>query len=124
MKNVLVTGAAKRLGRAIALDLAAAGWNVAIHYNGSEEDADSAAQAARAFGADAATVSDILDDLLQTPTVELQEAAAVRDAVLRYRQGGVDLHDCLIVALAATRKARVLTFDAKAARRLGMELLR
>lgn len=76
------------------------------------------------YGADAATVSDILDDLLQTPTVELQEAAAVRDAVLRYRQGGVDLHDCLIVALAATRKARVLTFDAKAARRLGMELLR
>ena len=47
-KNVLVTGAAKRLGRAIALDLAAHGWNVAIHYNSSEEDADSAAQAARA----------------------------------------------------------------------------
>jgi len=50
MKTVLVTGAAKRLGRAIALDLAAQGWNVAIHYNSSEEDADSAAQAVRAFG--------------------------------------------------------------------------
>jgi NAD(P)-dependent dehydrogenase (short-subunit alcohol dehydrogenase family) len=43
LKNVLVTGAAKRLGRAIALDLAQAGWNVAIHYNGSKADADSAA---------------------------------------------------------------------------------
>ena len=53
MKNVLVTGAAKRLGRAIALDLAAAGWNVAIHYHGSGEDADTAAQAARAFGIEA-----------------------------------------------------------------------
>jgi NAD(P)-dependent dehydrogenase (short-subunit alcohol dehydrogenase family) len=53
VKNVLVTGAAKRLGRAIALDLAMAGWNVAIHYHGSEEDADGAVQAARAFGVEA-----------------------------------------------------------------------
>jgi NAD(P)-dependent dehydrogenase (short-subunit alcohol dehydrogenase family) len=53
-KTVLVTGAAKRLGRAIALDLAASGWNVAIHYHGSEEDADGAVQAARAFGVEAA----------------------------------------------------------------------
>ena len=56
MKTVLVTGAAKRLGRAIALDLAALGWNIAIHYNSSEDDADSAAQAVRAFGAEAATL--------------------------------------------------------------------
>jgi NAD(P)-dependent dehydrogenase (short-subunit alcohol dehydrogenase family) len=55
-KSVLVTGAAKRLGRAIALDLARDGWNVAIHYNGSEDDADSAAQAVRAFGAEAAAL--------------------------------------------------------------------
>ena len=56
LKNVLVTGAAKRLGRAIALDLAAAGWNVAIHYHGSEDDADSAVLAARAFGVEAAAL--------------------------------------------------------------------
>src|SRR6188768_4188213 len=55
-KTVLVTGAAKRLGRAIALDLAAQGWNIALHYNSSEDDADSAAQAVRAFGAEAATL--------------------------------------------------------------------
>lgn len=69
MRNVLVTGAAKRLGRAIALDLAAAGWNVAIHYNGSEEDADSAAQAARAFGADATTVKCNLSKEAETATL-------------------------------------------------------
>lgn len=35
-KTVLVTGAAQRLGRAIALHLGKAGWDVAIHYNSSE----------------------------------------------------------------------------------------
>jgi NAD(P)-dependent dehydrogenase (short-subunit alcohol dehydrogenase family) len=35
----LVTGGAKRLGRAIALALAEAGFDLAIHYNGSEEEA-------------------------------------------------------------------------------------
>ncbi|MDP1741973.1 MAG: SDR family oxidoreductase [Polaromonas sp.] len=36
---VLVTGAAKRLGREIALALAAGGWRVAVHYRSSAEDA-------------------------------------------------------------------------------------
>lgn len=36
---VLITGAAKRLGRAIALACAQAGWRVAVHYRGSEQDA-------------------------------------------------------------------------------------
>lgn len=36
---VLVTGAAKRLGREIALALARAGWRVAVHYRGSAADA-------------------------------------------------------------------------------------
>ena len=48
-KTALVTGAAKRLGRAIALDLARHGWSVAIHYNSSEKEA-------RATQADAQTV--------------------------------------------------------------------
>jgi NAD(P)-dependent dehydrogenase (short-subunit alcohol dehydrogenase family) len=37
---VLVTGAARRVGRAIALDLAAQGWVVAVHYRHSAADAD------------------------------------------------------------------------------------
>ncbi len=36
---VLVTGAARRLGREIALALAAGGWRVAVHYRGSMQDA-------------------------------------------------------------------------------------
>ncbi|MGB7763073.1 MAG: SDR family oxidoreductase [Bryobacteraceae bacterium] len=38
-KVVLVTGAAKRIGRAIALRLAGEGARVVIHYNGSEAEA-------------------------------------------------------------------------------------
>jgi NAD(P)-dependent dehydrogenase (short-subunit alcohol dehydrogenase family) len=38
-RTVLVTGAAKRLGREIALALAKAGWQVAVHYRDSLEDA-------------------------------------------------------------------------------------
>ncbi|APW36704.1 short chain dehydrogenase [Rhodoferax koreense] len=38
-RTVLVTGAAKRLGREIALALASAGWQVAVHYRSSEQDA-------------------------------------------------------------------------------------
>ena len=37
--NVLITGAAHRIGRAIALDLAANGYGVGVHYNNSEEAA-------------------------------------------------------------------------------------
>jgi NAD(P)-dependent dehydrogenase (short-subunit alcohol dehydrogenase family) len=57
-RTVLVTGAARRLGRVIALDLAQAGWHVAVHYRGSRADAEqtvadcSAHTAAAAFQAD------------------------------------------------------------------------
>jgi NAD(P)-dependent dehydrogenase (short-subunit alcohol dehydrogenase family) len=56
---VLVTGAARRLGRAMALDLARHGFDVAVHYRSSAADARatvaelrSAGAAAHAFGAD------------------------------------------------------------------------
>ena len=38
-KAVLVTGAAKRLGREIALEFARQGWDVAIHYGQSKQEA-------------------------------------------------------------------------------------
>lgn len=76
------------------------------------------------YGADAPTISSIVTDLLETASLEVQDATAVRGAVERYRRGGVDLHDCLIVSLAAERKAQTVTFDARAAKRLGMQLLK
>jgi NAD(P)-dependent dehydrogenase (short-subunit alcohol dehydrogenase family) len=43
VRTVLVTGAARRLGRVIALELAAAGWQVAVHYRGSRVEAEQTA---------------------------------------------------------------------------------
>jgi NAD(P)-dependent dehydrogenase (short-subunit alcohol dehydrogenase family) len=48
---VLVTGAARRIGRAIALDLAAHGWDVAVHYHRSAADAEETLAQARRAGA-------------------------------------------------------------------------
>jgi NAD(P)-dependent dehydrogenase (short-subunit alcohol dehydrogenase family) len=57
---VLVTGAARRLGREIALALAAAGWQVAVHYRGSAEDAmETAAECHRLSGASATFDADL-----------------------------------------------------------------
>lgn len=38
-KTALITGAAKRVGKGLALHLAAQRWNIAIHYNTSADDA-------------------------------------------------------------------------------------
>jgi NAD(P)-dependent dehydrogenase (short-subunit alcohol dehydrogenase family) len=57
VKTVLVTGAAKRLGRAIALDLGAHGWSVAVHYNSSQADAEETVAALREKGVRAAAIN-------------------------------------------------------------------
>ncbi len=49
-KTVLVTGAAKRLGRAIALELAEQGWQIALHYHRSEAEAQATAREVGVFG--------------------------------------------------------------------------
>ena len=49
--TVLVTGAARRLGREIALDLARHGFDVAIHYRRSAADAEATVAQAHALGA-------------------------------------------------------------------------
>lgn len=50
LKKALVTGSAKGLGRAIALDLASRGFDIAFHYNNSENAANEACQEAQAYG--------------------------------------------------------------------------
>ena len=52
----LVTGAGKRLGRAMALALAEAGFDVAIHYAASAEAAEATAADIRALGRRAITL--------------------------------------------------------------------
>ena len=47
----LVTGSARRVGRAIALELAAHGFDVGVHYRGSAAEAQATAQDCAALGA-------------------------------------------------------------------------
>jgi NAD(P)-dependent dehydrogenase (short-subunit alcohol dehydrogenase family) len=66
----LVTGGARRIGRAIVLALARRGHDVAIHHRDSADEAESLAEEARALGVRAAVVS-----------ADLSAEAEVRDLV-------------------------------------------
>jgi NAD(P)-dependent dehydrogenase (short-subunit alcohol dehydrogenase family) len=78
----LVTGSARRVGRAIALDLARRGARVAIHYRSSERDAREALAGIRALDADA--------DLFQADLVDDSQRMRLVDGVAR-RFGGLDI---------------------------------
>jgi NAD(P)-dependent dehydrogenase (short-subunit alcohol dehydrogenase family) len=77
--TALVTGAGRRLGRAMALELARAGHDVAIHYATSAQEAETVAQEVRSLGRTAVTVQ---ADLLHEPDMEtlLPRAAAALGA--------------------------------------------
>lgn len=72
--NALVTGAARRLGRAMALELARAGHDIAIHYSGSAEEAASVADEVRALGRRAVTLQ--ADLTIEDETAALLPRAA------------------------------------------------
>ncbi|HET9231510.1 MAG TPA: SDR family oxidoreductase [Vitreimonas sp.] len=69
MSWALVTGAGKRLGRAVALDLARAGWGVVIHYNRSEPAAQSLANEIREIGGTSTLVRAELSDAAERSTL-------------------------------------------------------
>lgn len=49
-KTILVTGSARGIGRAIALTLAQAGWDIVLHYRSRRADAEKVAAEIAAFG--------------------------------------------------------------------------
>lgn len=55
-KSALVTGASRGIGRAIALQLAQDGFNIAINYNGNKEKADEVAEEVEALGVNAMVI--------------------------------------------------------------------
>src|SRR6056297_1232258 len=67
MATALVTGAGKRLGRAMALELARRGFDVAVHYASSGEEADAVVQEITGMGQRAVAVQ---ADLLIEAEVE------------------------------------------------------
>lgn len=56
MKAALVTGGGRRIGAAIARDLAEHGWAVALHFNRSADDAATVASQIQAAGGQAVTI--------------------------------------------------------------------
>ncbi|MFD1342776.1 SDR family oxidoreductase [Litorisediminicola beolgyonensis] len=62
-RRALVTGAGKRLGRAMALYLGRRGYDVAVHYNSSDDAAEEVAGILRGEGRNAAAVgANLLDE--------------------------------------------------------------
>jgi NAD(P)-dependent dehydrogenase (short-subunit alcohol dehydrogenase family) len=64
-RRALVTGAGKRLGRAIALGLAREGWDIAVHYHRSRGEAEGVVNEVVALGHRAVAVSCDLGDAAQ-----------------------------------------------------------
>jgi NAD(P)-dependent dehydrogenase (short-subunit alcohol dehydrogenase family) len=73
-RNALVTGAARRIGRAIALDLASHGWGIAVHHHGSQDEALATVAEIEAGGGRATAIR--ADLALESETRELIEEAA------------------------------------------------
>ncbi len=72
----LVTGAGKRLGRAVALELARAGFSLAVHYNSSAKEAEETCDEARALGVAAAPFgADLSDESTLEPLVRAANGA-------------------------------------------------
>ena len=61
-KTVLITGAAHRIGRAVALGLAEDGWKIAIHYSNSANAANELAQIITDKGGNTETLQANLSD--------------------------------------------------------------
>jgi len=76
-RGALVTGAAKRIGRAIALDLARHGWAVAVHYRSAGEAAAEVVAEIEAAGGRAAALRADLAHEAETAPLVARAAEAV-----------------------------------------------
>jgi NAD(P)-dependent dehydrogenase (short-subunit alcohol dehydrogenase family) len=76
-KVVLVTGAARRLGREIALTFARAGWDVAVHYGTSAESAAHTVDEIKALGRQAVALQADLSDESATDALPSRAHAAL-----------------------------------------------
>ena len=125
-KAVLVTGAAKRLGREIALEFARQGWDIAIHYGQSASDAQatvaeiqSLGRKAVAFKADFASEAEI-HSLFATVVAKFQNLACLVNSasIFEYDRANSDtplsgksLQDHMQVNLAAPILLSQLMFE-------------
>ncbi|MDV6332571.1 SDR family oxidoreductase [Asticcacaulis sp. 201] len=100
-KTALVTGAAKRIGRAIAIALAKAGYDIGVHYGRSQDDAVALVAELEGLGVRAHPIQGDLSDVATVPGL----IGKARDAL-----GPVDV---LVnnASVFADDRARTLTID-------------
>jgi NAD(P)-dependent dehydrogenase (short-subunit alcohol dehydrogenase family) len=103
-KRALVTGAAKRLGRAIALDLARQGCHIALHYGRSKREAQATATEIRALGVDCSLYA---ADLAKAPAV-----LGLGKKVLGHRLGcQILVNSASVFPRVSLEKAKPADFD-------------
>ena len=101
-KAALVTGAGKRIGRAIALALARDGWAVAVHYHGSEAEAEAVVSEITAAGGRAVALAADLAREAEVETLVPRAAAALGPLGALVNNASVFEND---TALGATRES-------------------
>ncbi|MEI1250651.1 SDR family oxidoreductase [Rhizobium aouanii] len=93
LRSALITGAAKRIGRAIAEDLAANGFSVAIHANGSIGEAEALVAELRQKGYRAIALQADLSDLGETGELITRASEALGPLDLLVNNASVFQHD-------------------------------
>ncbi|MGH6967957.1 MAG: SDR family oxidoreductase [Stellaceae bacterium] len=99
-RSALITGGARRIGRAIALALAAQGWDVAVHYGGSRDDAENLAAEIRQRGRRAGALAADLTRESEVTTLVSRAVEAVGPLTLLINNAAIFERDD---ALSATR---------------------
>lgn len=89
----LVTGAGKRIGRALALTLAEAGYDIAVHYNASKTGADEVVSLIEAKGRKAAAVGADLSQEIETAALVDKAASALGPLSVLVNSASVFEHD-------------------------------
>lgn len=93
--NALVTGAARRIGREIAIALAEDGWTVGIHHHRSGDDADALCRELNDTGKNAYAVAADLGDDEEIDKLVAEAVAAAGPLICLVNNASVFEHDSL-----------------------------
>jgi NAD(P)-dependent dehydrogenase (short-subunit alcohol dehydrogenase family) len=104
----LVTGAARRLGRQIALALARDGWDIGVHYATSEEAARQTANDIRALGREAVCLKARLEDEQATGSLVKQLSEQLGPVSGLVNNASRFVHDDIDTVDAASLAAHLL----------------
>lgn len=91
--SALVTGAGKRIGRTLALTLADAGYDIAVHYNSSKADAEDVAALIEKKGRRAAVIKADLSEESKTEKLIEKATAAIGPLSLLVNSASAFEHD-------------------------------